>query len=208
MSKNTRIATQLVRIAKSLVADEQFDFAKNQDVSPNHVIKVAKTGSVYAHQITKDDVAAIQSLSSREGGYSDDYKTAGNWICTSDISKEGGDIWIVKERKFSSSYSLKPDKSQKVTKKVCGLDIDFYYHAPSDTTYECFRLPTSGVPAEMHFGGQKFFPGDYVFIENGECDIYARSTESMKNYKKVEDIGKGPDKVFKQYNEMINSGAK
>ena len=205
MSKNTRIAKQLVRLARSLVADEQFDLARNNDFGPENVILVAKTGSVYAHQITEDDVAAIQSFSAREGEYGDEYKTVGNWICTSDISKAGGDVWIVKERKFGSSYDLKPDMSQKVTKEVRGMKIDFYYHAPSDATYECFRLPTSGVPSEMHFGGQKFFPGDYVFIDNGECDIWARSTESMKNYTKVGDVGRAPAKVFEQYDEMINS---
>ena len=207
MSKKTRIAKELLRLAKSLVADKQFDMEKNTAVGPEHVIKVAKTGSVYAHQITEDDADAIRSFSAREGEYGDEYKTPGNWICTSDISKAGGDVWIVKDKKFRSSYSLEEDRSRKMTREVCGMKIDFYYHAPSDATYECFRLPTSGVPAEMHFGGQKFFPGDYVFIENGECDIWARSAEAMKNYTKVGDVGKAPAKVFKQYDEMINSGS-
>lgn len=79
--KNIGIARQPVRLAKSLVADEDFNFVTTNDFGLDNVIEVAKT-DVFAHQIADGDVAKIQDMESREGKYDDSYKVAGNWMCT------------------------------------------------------------------------------------------------------------------------------
>lgn len=73
--KNIGIARQPVRLAKSLVADEDFNFVTTNDFGTGNVIEVAKT-DVFAHQIADDDVAKIQDMESREGKYDDSYKVA------------------------------------------------------------------------------------------------------------------------------------
>ena len=184
---NIDIAKQLIRLAKSLVADEGFNFVTMNDFGPDNVIEVAKT-DVFAHQITDGDAEKIQGMESREGKYDDSYKVAGNWICTAKVGEDAGEFWIVKDNKFKKNYETKVADGETLKKKVCGVEFTFEHHlAAGGMTFQCFRLPKD-APAHMEFGGQKFFPGDYVFIENGECDIWARADKFMQQqYHKVAD---------------------
>jgi hypothetical protein len=206
MKKNVKIAKKLVKLAKSLVADENFNFVTTNDCGPDNTIEVAKS-DVFAHQITEDDVSKIQDMESREGQYDDSYKVAGNWICTAKVGADAGEFWIVKEAKFGKNYETKVADGETLKKKVCGVEFTFEHHlAAGGATFQCFRLPKD-APAHMEFGGQKFVPGDYVFIENGECDIWARADKFMQQqYHKVADGKKPPKKVYDQYEEIINSG--
>ena len=207
MNKNIKIAKELVKIAKNLVAAE-FNFVTNGECGPDHVIEVAKS-DVFAHQITDADVAKIQAMESREGAYDDSYKQAGNWICTAKVGADAGEFWIVKDAKFGKNYEVKvADDGETLKKKVCGVEFTFEHHlAAGGATFQCFRLPKD-APSEMTFGGQKFVPGDYVFIENGECDIWARADKFMQQqYHKVGDGKKPPKKVYEQYQEIIGGGA-
>ena len=206
MIKNIGIARQLIRLAKSLVADEGFNFVTMNDFGPDNVIEVAKT-DVFAHRITDGDVEKIQGMESREGKYDDTYKVAGNWICTAKVGEDAGEFWIVKNDKFKKNYETKVADGETLKKKVCGVEFTFEHHlAAGGMTFQCFRLPKD-APAHMEFGGQKFVPGDYVFIENGECDIWARADKFMQQqYHKVADGKKPPKKVYDQYEEILNSG--
>ena len=106
MMKNINIAKRLIRLAKSLVADEDFNFVTMNDFGPDNVIEVAKT-DVFAHQITDGDVEKIQGMESREGKYDDSYKVAGNWICTAKVGEDAREFWIVKDNKFKKNYETK-----------------------------------------------------------------------------------------------------
>lgn len=99
MNKNVKIAMQLLWLAKSLVANEKFNFVTMNDFGPDNAIEVAKS-DVFAHQLTNDDVAKIQGMESREGKYDDSYKVAGNWICTAKVGEDAGEFWIVKDAKM------------------------------------------------------------------------------------------------------------
>ena len=206
MMRNISIAKQLVRLAKILVADEDFNFVTMNDFGPDNVIEVAKS-DVFAHQITDEDIAKIQGMESREGKYDDSYKVSGNWICTAKVGEDAGEFWIVKDAKFKKNYETKVADGETLKKKVCGVEFTFEHHlAAGGATFQCFRLPKD-APAHMEFGGQKFVPGDYVFIENGECDIWARSDKFMQQqYHKIADGKKPSKKVYDQYEEILNSG--
>ena len=55
MMRNISIAKQLVRLAKIIVADEDFNFVTMNDFGPDNAIEVAKS-DVFAHQITDEDI--------------------------------------------------------------------------------------------------------------------------------------------------------
>lgn len=207
MSKNeTKIANQIAKIVEIPDSTDEFDFIKNNDCGPDNMIEVAKS-EVYAHQITEEDVKKIQDLTSREGGYDDSYKVPGNFICTAKVSVDAGEFWIVKTDRFPKNYEDTVCDDEMLTKKVCGADFKFgHYRARSDKTFECFRLPAD-APKEMTFEGQKFVPGDYVFIEDGKCSEWARSDKFMQQQYHRVGNGKKPEKsIYDQYEGIIGSG--
>lgn len=209
MNKNIKIAKQLIKLAKQLISSE-FNFLTVEDnkCNPENIFIVSKS-DVFAYQLTEDDVKKIIDLESREGKYDKEYKTAGNWICTAKVGKDAGEFWIVKDNKFSKNYQTKTADNEVLKKEVCGIDIEFkHYLASENKTFECFRLP-SDAPKTMYLGGNKFVPGDYVFIENNECDIWARSDTFMQQqYHLVKEKRNNPNKKIKEQFEQLLSGEK
>ena len=206
MNKNVRIAKQLLKIAKSLIASD-FNFVTTKECGPENILVVAKS-DVFAHQITSEDVEKIENMSAREGDYDESYKAEGNWICTAKVGEDAGEFWIVKDAKFGKNYEKTVMDNETLTKKVpdaCNAEFEFkHYPAAGNATFECFRLPAD-APKQMTFGGQKFVPGDYVFIEKGECDIWARSASFMQQqYHLVEKGGKASQKIKDQYEQIIS----
>ena len=228
MNKNVRIAKQLLKIAKSLIAgdNDRFDFTKvNEDVSkcvdkdkdkygPEHIFKVIKVEGVYAHKITEEDVEKIEEASSKEGKYDkqyEDYKKVDNWIAADPkLTSKGGKFWLIKKDKFNQKYQdNNPDETKKITETFCDNDFEFIYYPPNAEEQYCFRLPSKGVPSTMYLGGNKFEPGEYVFINgDGKCDVWARSVDSMANYDTVDDKNYSSQFNIKEDYKQLISGEK
>lgn len=209
MKQNVKVAKELIKLAKSLVSSK-FNFLKVDDnkCNPENIFVVAKQ-DVFAHQLTKDDIVKIEEFSSREGDYDEEYKTEGNWICTAKVGEDAGEFWIVKDAKFKKNYETKVADNEILKKKVCDVEFEFkHYLAAGDQTFECFRLPLN-APKEMYLGGNKFVPGDYVFIENNECDIWARSASFMQQqYYLIEKKKNNPNNKIKEQYKQLLSGEK
>jgi hypothetical protein len=182
----------------------EFDFINTDECGPEHILVVQKT-DVYAHAMTEEDVKTLGKMSSREVEYSDADKKVGNFICTNKgLSEDDGKFWIVPAAKFESKYE--PADEETITENFGGLELTFkHYNAKGDETSKCFKLPAD-TPKDMQINGNKFIPGDFVFIEkNGDLDPYARSASLMqKQYKLVKRASEKADEdLVKQYNELI-----
>ena len=208
MKQEIRIAKALIKLAKTLIASD-FDFTKvsDSDCGPQTIFTVAKS-DVFAYQLTEKDVQKIKNMQSRQGEYDDSYKTAGNYICTAKVGADAGEFWIVKESKFGKSYSTEVADNETLKKEVCGVEFTFKHYLANDVTFECFRLPKN-APKQMYLGGNKFVPGDYVFIENGKCDVWARSDSFMQQqYHLIEQKSNNPSKEIQEQYEQLLSGEK
>lgn len=222
MSKKTRIAKELVRLARTLVAAE-VNFNSTKFDGPENAIVVKKKDDpkkgpayIYGYQITDDDIDNLKNAASREGKYEDAKKAkVGDWIVTNpDLPEKAGKIWIIDKDTFSgqpdSLYDDKPASGKTVDANYCGRDFTFEKHlANPNLEFVCFRIPDNAITHE--FGGNKFTNGSYIFVKKGHCDIWERSIESMAAYEYVRKYGddkerdKGiPSSVIEDYNQIVS----
>lgn len=197
-------------VIKTLISEStDFSFSGNEKCGPNNICivkKIVKNAGVFAHEMTEEDVKNLGSIASREGKYSEADKKVGNFICTAKgLTDADGKFWIVTPEKFAKNYETKPADDKTITDEFGGIELTFNHFNPADIKFECFKIPMD-APAKMTFGGQNFVPGDYVFIQDGKLDIWARAASFMdKQYKLVElnENVKPSEEIQKEYNELI-----
>jgi hypothetical protein len=194
-------------VMKSLLReDASFKFSENEKCGPTNIC-VVKKSDVFAHEMTEEDIKNLGDMSSREGDYSEADKKVGNFICTAKgLTDDDGKFWIVKPEKFAKNYQTKPADNETISEKFAGVELDFkHFNANGNAEFECFRIPAN-APKQMTFGGQKFVPGDYVFIQDGKLDIWARAATFMdKQYTliKLNENNKPSEEITNEYKELI-----
>lgn len=194
-------------VMKSLISESaDFSFSGNEKCGPSNIC-IVKKSDVFAHEMTEEDVKNLGKIASREGEYSEADKKVGNFICTAKgLTDEDGKFWIVKPEKFAKNYETKPADDETITDEFGGVELTFnHYNAAGNAEFECFKIPMD-APAKMTFGGQNFVPGDYVFIQDGKLDIWARAASFMdKQYKlvKLNENVKPSEEIQKEFNELI-----
>lgn len=186
-----------------------FDFTTYHRHGPLNAIRVKKYG-VFAHQITQDDIDKLQSLTSRElpENYAKDLIVVGNLLCTMPrLSIDDGKFWVVPNERFFTLYDNRPDISKMTTSDINKTPFTFtWYPAKDENSFICFRLPERNVPNVMRLKKHEtvFFPGDYVFIEDGELSQWARSPASMTiSYVFQEEAQISDYSIYQAYEEMI-----
>lgn len=182
----------------------EINFVTTTQYGPENTF-IVKKSDVFAHEITDDDVKKLGELSSREGNYDDTDKVPGNFICTAKgITNDDGKFWIVTPEKFAKNYEKTPTDDETLTEEYGGIKLTFkHFNSNGDAKFQCFKLPMN-APKNMQINNNKFEPGDYVFIENGNLDQWARSASFMqKQYKLEEKISIDDEKIIKQYNDLI-----
>ena len=147
MNQNIRIAKQLVRLARQLVAAEGTVDFKSLPEGVNHPIIVTKKlqggkpAITWAHQLTDDEAKRFQNSKSHEGGYSD--ISEGMWLLAPEVSKEAGDHYFLTEEQFKGRYNTEPFDDETKIDKEYGVKLNHY--AAKQRQDICVRLPSSGT---------------------------------------------------------------